>query len=434
MNQLTGRRHMLPALLLGLLPGLLWLTTARAADIDMFVGEVRVLETGPVERVAVGNGSLMSTSIVENGGQLLLLAEKPGRTDLHIWYEDGREEQMSLEISETDVSAELVAVRSLLRDQPGLSARRLGNRIVIEGEMEPESGPVVDAIAGTFDNIINIASPAKVGDQKMVYMSVRVTEFSTSRLKELGISWDQRFNGPSAGFASEFQNGNEISALNTSPLDPLNATDASSAFGYFGIATQVNSMINLAVSNGDALILAEPTLSARSGGEAEFLSGGEIPLETTSVDGQTNVEFREFGTRLIIRPVADENGRVVADVEVEISSVDRDLAVGNIPGFRSRKTNTSVVLSDSETLVISGLTDTQMSENVEKIAGLGDLPIIGALFRSTTFDNSKSELVIFVTPRIVDASSEFNRRKVERADELREKFLKATDREDLILD
>jgi len=272
-------------------------------------------------------------------------------------------------------------------------------------------------------------------------MNVQITEFNTNKLKNLGINWQNSFNGPGLGFATEglFEDTGELSVIESLPgsvgFSFDNVTDASGElYGYFGIASQLTSTINLAKNNGDALILAEPSLSARSGGEAEFLSGGEVPLPVTGDDGQTSVEFKEFGIKLRIKPLADDRGNIIAEVETELSTVDSSLAVNGIPGFRTRKASTDVSLKNGETLVISGLVNKELSNNVTKLAFLGDIPILGSLFRSTDFRNAKSELVIFVTPYIYDEDSEVNKQAVNHAQELRQQFLDNINEDDDILE
>jgi pilus assembly protein CpaC len=203
---------------------------------------------------------------------------------------------------------------------------------------------------------------------------------------------------------------------------------------YFGIATEITSKLNFAINNGDAMLLASPVLSARSGGEAEFLSGGELPIPVSNGLGSTSIEFKEFGIILRIKPRADNAGNIVAEVETELSTVDDSLAVDNVPGFRTRRTSTDVSLRTGQTLILSKLVNNDISKNTTAIKGLGEIPILGWLFKSTNFRNQRSELVIFVTPHIFDSDSEVNRESIARAQELKDKFLKSVSKKESILD
>jgi pilus assembly protein CpaC len=197
------------------------------------------------------------------------------------------------------------------------------------------------------------------------------------------------------------------------------------AVGFFGIATMITSSINLAVNNGDALMLAEPTLSARSGGKAEFLAGGQLPIPIPQGDGKMSIEYKDYGIMLNIEPKAGRDGAITSKVTAEVSSINKDVEVQGVPGMKTRKTETEVSLRTGQTLAISGLVDRDIGKSVNKVAGLGDIPILGQLFRSTSFRNNKSELVIFITPHIAGAKSEINKKTVQQATKLREQFLQS---------
>jgi pilus assembly protein CpaC len=310
---------------------------------------------------------------------------------------------------------------------------------VVEGTVDSGGSSLLEAIGGVYKDMINLTNLAQVGNQKMIYMNVQITEFNTNRLSELGINWLTNINGPSGGYASEnTDNSNSISVL-TNAASPLSVAQggpvtANQSLNYFGIATEITSKINLAINSGDALLLASPVLSARSGGEAEFLSGGEVPIPVSNGLGDTSVEFKEFGIILRIKPRADNAGNIVAEVETELSTVDDSLAVNNTPGFRTRKTSTDVSLRNGQTLILSKLVSNEISKNTTGIIGLSKIPILGALFRSNNFRNARSELVIFVTPQIIDSDSEVNRESIARAEELKNKFFGAIKKDKDILE
>jgi len=426
--------RMLTGALLGI--ALVFAAHARAEDeaIQMYVGEIKVLELRAIERVAVGNTKLLSTSALKNG-QLVLLAEGEGITSLHIWFKDGSEGSYTVAVGGSFAKKGTGEVQELLADVPGLRVREVGERIVLSGEVAPKFTPIIETVKKEYEGILDLtqkSAPILPAD-KMVFMNVKITEFNTNRLKDLGIEWQNPIAGPSAALVGEaaanniFRTGEETSFFGDLP------TDTDGAQGFFGIATEITSLINFLVSSGDALILAEPTLSARSGGEAEFLSGGELPVPTTGALGQTNVEFKEFGISLRIAPVVDTEENIVARVFTEISAVDRSVAVQDIPGFLTRKTETDISMKAGETLVLSGLLNQETSEDVSKLWFFGDLPLLGNLFRNTNYRNRQSELVIFVTPSVIDAEAEENKRRVGRREGILQRFRESIDNEDFQL-
>ena len=424
-------------------------STFASDEISMFLGEIKIIEVGDIDRVAVGKGELLSTTMLDNG-QLLLLAEKDGETTVHIWYTDGSESDIKVQVLASDQDRIVHELQILLADLPTVEVKVVGQKIFLAGKINCVAGQenceeanTIQTVLGVYKDVINLTrvseqyAPVIIPDSKMVSMSVKITEFNTNKLTELGINWADAVSGPGAGVGWNAIANDEFGAAPDPELIPsfvpLPLTGAS-PLAAVGIVTEIVSRINLLVQTGDAIILAEPRLSARSGGKAEFLAGGEIPVVTQGGLGSTNVEFKEFGIILKISPVVDDEDNVLATVNTEVSAVDNSLAVGGVPAFLTRKTTTDVSMKDGETLVLSGLVDRTVGESIDKFPILGDLPVLGALFRSTKWQNDLSELVIFVTPTVFDAKSQFNQDSIQRRIELIEQFQHKVERDDVILD
>jgi len=428
-------------------------TIGFASDrITAFVGEIKVLEVGAVNRVAVGNSGLLSTSLLDNG-QLLLLAESVGETTVHIWYSDGTESDVIIQILDVDTHRVITELETLLADLRGVEVKEVGQKIFLTGTLNCITGQeecaedkIIKTVLTAYKDVINLTrttlvrAPSILPSTKMVSMDLKLTEFNTRVLHEIGIDWQDVIGGPSAALAHIWVPSGLLTPLAVASANfPLDTTSTvTSAEGTVGIGTDIASVINLFAQNGDAVILAEPRLSARSGGSAQFLAGGEIPIITTSLAG-TNVEYKEFGIILEITPVVDDENNIMATIATEVSAVDQSIAL-DPPGFLTRKTSTEVHMKDGETLVLSGLISRDIAETVDKFPILGDLPIIGALFRSTDWQNQLTEMVIFVTPTVFDAKSEYNQENVGRRREILDDFTERQDkgifldRGDLILD
>lgn len=429
-------KHIFIALILAVTSSL-----ANAADqISMFIGEVKILEVGSVDRVAVGNGGLLSTSILDNG-QLLMLAEKEGETIVHIWYSDGAESDVKVQILAVDTNRVMTELETLLSGLRGVEVKQVGQKIFLTGKLnciagieDCEEDKVVKTIIQAYPDVINltqitfIQAPTILPSTKMVSMDLKLTEFNTRALHNIGINWQDVITGPSAAFAHIWAPSAFLAPLinEASPNFPVVGSTLVSPEGTVGVGTDISSVINLFAQNGDAVILAEPRLSSRSGGNAEFLAGGEIPVVTSSLAG-TNVEYKEFGIILNISPVVDDENNILATVETEVSAVDQSIAL-DPPGFLTRKTKTEAHMKDGETLVLSGLVSRDISEAIDKFPILGDLPIIGALFRSTDWQNKLTEMVIFVTPTVYDAQSQYNKDYVDKRKEIIDDFTGKMDR------
>ncbi|MDX1519654.1 MAG: pilus assembly protein N-terminal domain-containing protein [Gammaproteobacteria bacterium] len=421
-------------------------------SITVYVGEIKILEVGAVDRVAVGKGDVISTTLLDNG-QLLILAETEGETSVHLWYSDGAESDLKVHVLQSDQDRIVHELRVLLADFKGVEVRKVGEKVFLTGSIEKADESILATVKEAYKDVIDLTRKVEPAVQvqfqqaqnKMVYMDVKITEFNISQLKQLGIDWSDAVAGPSAGVVADAVDNRLFRASPDADLIPSftgsltpdisgSAIMKSSPIGYFGLVSEITSRIQLLESTGDAIILAEPKLSSRSGGVAEFLAGGEIPIVTTGNLGSSNTEFKEFGIKLNISPLVDDENTIMAKVSTEISAVDASNAVGGVPAFITRRTSTDVFMHDQETLVMSGLIDRDISENVEQIPLLGDIPVIGALFRSTNWNNNKTELVIFVTPTVYDAKSQLNQHRVGRRQEMFDKFKNAIEREDLILD
>lgn len=398
--------------------------------IMMFKGETRIVPIEPVTQVALGDSGIVETTVLENG-QLLLVAGGTGSTNIHIWFRDGSERDLSLYVSEKDSDRDFRQIRSLLANIYGVKVRKVDDLVVIDGNLSQESKEKVDIVAGMYPRSVNMTRVVKIPMDKMIHMDVQIIEFKSSALKNLGIDW---FVGgtPFSDGVTGAVIGDVASNDTFRPYPNPSFVDPSQALGnkvnpfqaFFGIATAIKAQINLSVKNGDAYVLASPKLSARSGGKAKFLAGGQIPLPSTNSLGSTSVTFKDYGITLEVSPVADDDGNIQATVATEISNVDQTVTVDNIPGFLTRKTSTDITVKTGDVIAISGLINADAYKNFKKLPVLGDLPVLGALFRSEDFANNRSELVIFVAPRIVDPMDDENRKAVERARELKKDYYK----------
>src|SRR5690606_9799853 len=274
-----------------------------------------------------------------------------------------------------------------------------------------------------YPSIVNLGSVDAVGMRPMVMMDVQIMEFDRNALEELGIRWDSSIDGPNAGAlydssSSEFRVLPDGSDFDKPEFDGL----ANPIQTAFGLATSITSRINLLVNKGKAYALASPHLSTRSGGEANFLVGGEVPIPISSLFGQTQVEFKEYGIKLDISPVVNGSDEIMTTLMAEVSRIDPSITVNGIPGFLTRRTHSEVNVRNGETIVISGLTDINAAKSADKFPILGEIPILGRLFRSDRFRANQTDLVVFVTPRIVGPDSQHNRDGLEQGRRIREMY------------
>lgn len=412
----------------------LWLAMAASAlattpptPMALYVGEAKVLNHPGISRMAIGNGKVVAATVLDDR-QVLLLAEAPGQSTLYLWDKKGVEREYVISVVPADLSRLLTEIGSLLPG--GVAARIVGDKVVLEGaNLSDENATRVREIAKRYPQVVNLLS--NHGLERMVMMDVKIVEINKKALQDIGVNWNKSFNGPMFGIVGDLKANRYYRSTPGAAAGQVesNFPDATGAatfpsrvqpFATFlGIATSIGSIINLLETQGDAYILASPRLSCRSGGVAKFAAGGEIPIPVVSAMGQSSVTFKPYGILFDIKPVASESGLISAQIATEISAIDPTLVVGveKIPAFLTRRTETEVSLRENETLVISGLISNDTSKSIEKVAGLGDIPILGQLFRSKQFRQNETELVFFVTPTFVPADSDANRAAIARSEE-----------------
>jgi pilus assembly protein CpaC len=437
---MTFTKHLAPALVLS---AIVATSAVHAEDIKMFVGELKTLPIGRVDRVAIGNGNVISTKVLDSG-ELLLLAEKPGDTSMMIWSGKAKTQYM-VRVSQTDSQEAFRVASNMLKDVPGISLSQVGGNVVVTGIASKENLDRINMLGKLYPQIANLARLEDVAMKKMVYIKVQILEMKRSLLENIGVQWPSSFDGLKMGLLGNFGSTNTQGLYQPSstpgappqPIPPIGGvlpiqTGNHGLRAYLGINSLISTTINLAKNNGDAYVLAEPELSTRSGGEAKFLAGGQIPLPAVSSTGAGSVEFKDYGIRLTIKPMADENDNVLANVKTEISSVDPSVSVQGIPGFLTRQTETDINVKDGQTIVMSGLVNSDMSKDISRVPGLGSVPIIGSLFRSDNFKSGRTDLVILVTPTVVDPNSTINRERIDKSESIREKFERNLSKTDLL--
>jgi pilus assembly protein CpaC len=245
---------------------------------------------------------------------------------------------------------------------------------------------------------------------RQIELDVIVAEIAMGKLREIGFDFlvntknvsSSRFLGSQSGFPTRlFQ---EIERADANSPGRLIFGDATSGIlnwatrGGFALSTLYRMIQNKDVTE----ILAQPRLVMKNGRSGGFLAGGEFPVVASSSE-RFDVEFKPFGVRLDFVPTITWSDRIDLRVFPEVSEIDQSVAVGGIPGLKVRRTVNRVEMREGESLVIGGLLDRRILKDLTKFPILGDIPILGALFRSTKFRNQESELVFVITPRIVRA-------------------------------
>ncbi|MDE3037053.1 MAG: type II and III secretion system protein family protein [Pseudomonadota bacterium] len=312
-------------------------------------------------------------------------------------------------------------VKSVVPDA-SVSFRTVDGGLVMEGFADSVADSekirtIAQSFIGASDKMVDMIQTAG-SDQVM--LKVRFVEMARNDLKNLGVNMQNAFSSGVGGLALQVVQGpniginnatNNFETLNAgaTPVDRTGLLDRGSSQNTGILARwhggQMTSMIDALETQGLATILAEPTLTTTSGKAASFLAGGQFPVPVVGQNGQTTIQYQPFGVSLKFTPVVMSHDRISMTVAPEVSTLDfnNPIQVSGItyPILDTRSAAAVVELGSGSSFMLAGLLQNDGSNTINKFPGLGDLPVLGALFRSTSFQNNETELVILVTPYIV---------------------------------
>ncbi|RYF01831.1 MAG: secretory apparatus [Comamonadaceae bacterium] len=378
------------------------------AEIEMFVGESRVFPTPGVGRIAVGNGAILTAAALDQR-EVILFANAVGTSSLFVWNEDGRYQRLKVTIVPGDTTRYAREISAFLAGIPGTKTSIIGDKVIVEGDHLTDLDIAkIDELSKRYPQIVNFTN--RLGWEQMILMDVKVVEFPVNELRELGLRWGTTGGAAIGALWAPGARGNvgdmQVGVTNPS-ITSISGSSSAAPRGLHvlsAINMGLSAQLSLLAQNGKASILAEPQLSARNGSKATFLAGGEYPYTVSTINGPS-VFFKPFGVKLDIVPRVDRNGVVRATIDSEVSAIDASISTVSGPALSTRKTTTEFNVQSGETLVLSGLISRKTATSVDKLPGLGDIPILGALFRSRRFQNDETELVVFVTPTLIDSRS-----------------------------
>ncbi len=338
-----------------------------------------------------------------------LFGRRAGTTSL---YAVGDNDQILLR-TEVVVEHNLTALRSsidLLAPGNKIDASSVDGSIVLEGTVDtPVQAQELRELGERFlgaDEVLLYR--VRVAEATQVHLRVRVAEVSREVIKQFGINWDTVFETGDLLFG--FATGRSAFTAAGSVLrGPSNAGGGVPDL-FAGSFTPGDNVINTAIDalaqEGLVNVLAEPNLTALSGETASFLAGGEFPIPVATGDNNDiTIEFKQFGIQLAFTPTVLSGSRISLRVRPEVSELSDDGAIEinglTIPALKTRRAETTVELGSGQSFAIGGLLSSGIQNAISKTPGLGDLPVLGTLFRSTAFRRDETELVIIVTPYLV---------------------------------
>jgi pilus assembly protein CpaC len=348
-----------------------------------------------IQRFSVGEPSI-AEALVLSPTEVLINGKGLGTTTLFVWDNAGQVRVYSVEVT-ADAPALQRYIRGVLPEED-IEVNASGNSVTLSGTVrDPNSvARAIEIAKGSGATIVdNLVAPPAV----QVLLQVRFAEVSRTAVKQ---------------FSTELTQVNADELDGNTPTNWGTGTSGDGTIDFFLSqgTSRIDAFITALKTRGQFRSLAEPNLMTLPGKEAYFLAGGRFPFPTIQGSGQgaTNavtITFEEFGVKLRFTPTITRSGAIRLKLEPEVSSLDfaNGLVISGfeIPTILARKATTEVELREGQFLAIAGLMDHSMIDNVTKIPILGDIPILGALFRSKSADQRKTELLVLVSPKLVQA-------------------------------
>lgn len=362
----------------------------------------------PAAEVFIANPDIADVQVKSNR-VIYIFGQAQGETSFYALDKDDQ----TIFSSNIAVTRNLSALRNAYdRLLPGapIKANMMGQLVVIEGNVgSPAEAAMAEQLARTVLSTDKVMNSVNVLQPTQVNLRVRIAEVSRTVLKQLGVNWEGFYTGSNIGFG--IANGRDVSNIIADPVTQLpievfNRPDVgNSLFGeIFTGGLDLNYAIDALDQEGFIKVLAEPNLTALTGQSANFLAGGEFPIPIPSRDG-LGIEYREFGVKLDFTPTVMSTGRISMHVRPEVSDLSTAGAIRvegiSVPSISTRRAETTVELGSGQSFAIAGLIENNVVQDANKFPGLGDIPIIGALFRSEEFRREETELLIVITPYIV---------------------------------
>jgi pilus assembly protein CpaC len=377
------------------------------SDIDLMVGRSTVLNVGTmIARVSLTVPDI-ADALVTGPTQLLVHGKQPGTISLFVWDKAGAIKTFEVKVRR-DLSALILHLKQLF---PGEDITVLGSGkdVVISGTVSTKyviekAAEVAGGYVEKKENVVNMLKQQEGVASNQVMLRVRFAEVSRSAMQELGATffangyktdWFGRTAPPGVG-GPDFQKDGSLTFSDFLNIFVFNSKE--------GLGGAIKAM----QTKGLFQSLAEPNLIASNGKEASFLAGGEYPYPVVQAGTTSNsitIMFKEFGIRLHFTPTVLGGDLIHLKVRPEVSALDFTNAVVldgfRVPALSTRRTETEVELRDGQTFAVAGLMNNTLTSQLGKIPGIGDIPILGLLFKSKAYQKNQTELVVMITPSII---------------------------------
>lgn len=345
------------------------------------------------QEIVVGDPNIANVNPLTNRS-FYILGNTLGTTRVAL-FNEAKQLVGSLDVEVTLDTEQLASTIRRSVPDANVTVSSANGRIMLSGSArDAVAAEKVEEIAARFTGEEEVVNSVKISSSQQVQLQVRFIEASREAQRKLGVQLGLITNDLPGGIADSFT----LASSTGINLGEVIGTFITNGYG-------VDILIEAMENRGIARTLAEPNLVARSGETASFLAGGEFPIPVASDEGEVTIEFKDYGVGLEFTPTVLDDGQISLVIEPEVSQVDLSASyrIGDIsiPGFSVRRARTSVDLRSGQSFVIAGLLQTENQMVSDKVPGLSNLPVLGALFSSREYRKRETDLIIIVTPQLV---------------------------------
>lgn len=396
--------------------------SASNADKDvilMSIGASKVVNLPGKMSDAIVADPTVADVYVRSQNQLYILAKKPGETAVAVTSSGGK----VLYSATIRVGANLTSIDQMLKlamPEADITISKMNGLILLTGTVKsPEDAAEAERLVQAFSTVpgqqseVTVVSRLRTATPLQVNLQVKIAEVSRNLVHQIGMNVTGL--GTGSGSFTGFLGRSSRDAITSGDFLPgqpagnisrqftfNQVNDGRTTLGFvakmFGM--DVAGALDLAETSGLATMLAQPNLTSLSGETASFLAGGEYPYTVSNGTQGNSIEFKQYGVQLAFTPTVLADGRISLRVRPTVSSLDFSIN-SQVPALKSRSAETTVELGSGQAFMIAGLLSNSTSNNVDKVPGIGNIPILGSLFKSRRFQRNETELVIVVTPYLV---------------------------------
>ena len=368
-----------------------------AQEFTLVLGKQKVIPADGVKSVSSGNPRIVRIVIPKDQSKIILKAVGAGTTTVTLLKQDGSTEELTVNVIAHDPNKIKKEVEELLAGVEGIEVKVIGDKVIIDGEILTEKdNKRIDKVMKLYSGqVVKFAefNRAYLPKEDNIMVEFNFCEVNTNKMGNYGINWNQAIKPLSVQYAKDFSNGNVLKST-------------------IGIVSNFGQAINIMVGNGDAKIYDTHTVITVSGQPAEYFVGGEFGTRNITQD-TSSVVWKKYGTKFKVIPEIDSLSNMRIKIDSEISELSGNVVDG-IPALTTRKINTVVRIKEGQTIALGGFIKRIKRQDIQKVPGLGSVPVLGALFRSNNYRRGVTDGVIFITAKRVTAEDKDMKKMIDK--------------------